>query len=184
MWHMLRKSLGLGVVTEMPEKSAAGHVGRQAGAATAPEVSTLLRELDAKTKRILGRSLHIRHVDTGSCNGCDFEMNAMLNPIYDIQRLGFDFVASPRHADLLMVTGPVTHNLRQALLRAVDATPKPRLVMALGDCACNGGVTAGSYAACGGVAEVVPIDIYVEGCPPTPTDIIRALLIALDRLAA
>lgn len=173
MWQMLRQSLGVGVVTD-----------RAVADGTDPEVSALLKELDRKTKRILGRSLHIRHVDTGSCNGCDFEMNALLNPIYDIQRLGFDFVASPRHADLLMVTGPVTHNLRQALLRTLDATPNPRLVMALGDCACSGGITAGSYASCDGVTNVVPVDIYVEGCPPTPSDIIRALLVALERLAA
>jgi len=176
MWQMLRKSLSVGVVTERPEAAP----GSEAG----PELAPFLKELDAKTRRILGRSLHIRHVDSGSCNGCDFEMNALLNPIYDLQRLGFDFVASPRHADLLMVTGPVTHNLRQAVLRTVDATPLPRLVMALGGCACDGGVTAGSYASCGGVDKVVPVDIYVPGCPPTPADIIRALLTALDRLPA
>lgn len=147
-----------------------------------PELAPLLQELDSKTRRILGHSLHIRHVDAGSCNGCDFQMNALLNPVYDLQRLGMDFVASPRHADLLMITGPVTHNLRQAVLKTVEATPVPRLIMALGDCACSGGITSGSYACSGGVDQVVPVDIYVPGCPPTPADIIRALLAALDRM--
>lgn len=169
MWEQLRKSIRTGLVTEATEKDEAA------------DLAALAAELDEKARRVFGRSLHIRHVDTGSCNACDFEMTALLNPIYDIQRLGFDFVASPRHADLLMVTGPVTHNLRTALLRTVEATPRPRLIMALGDCACGQGPFSG-YAVSGGVDKVVPVDIRVPGCPPSPREIILALLAALNRL--
>jgi Ni,Fe-hydrogenase III small subunit/Pyruvate/2-oxoacid:ferredoxin oxidoreductase delta subunit len=139
-------------------------------------------ELAIKIRRTLGRSLAIRHVDAGSCNACDFEMSALLNPVYDITQYGIDFVASPRHADLLMVTGVVTRNLRQALEMTLEATPTPRLVMAVGACACSGRVFGKTYAQEGPVDKIVPVDIYVPGCPPRPQALIYGLLLALDRL--
>lgn len=140
-------------------------------------------ELRNKIRRVLGRSLHIRHLDIGSCNGCDFEMNHVCNPVYDIQQYGIDFVASPRHADLLMVTGPVTRNSTQALMMTYEATPTPKLVMALGACACSGDQIFGeSYAIRGSVDAFVPVDIYVPGCPPRPQAIIHGLMLALDRM--
>ena len=140
---------------------------------------------DALTRRIrslLGRSLAIRHVDVGSCNACDFEMSAMLNPVYDLQQYGIDFVASPRHADLLMVTGVVTRNLKAALEATLNATPAPRLVMAVGACACAGKVFGDTYAIEGPVDRFTPVDIYVPGCPPRPQALIHGLLLALDRM--
>ncbi len=131
---------------------------------------------------MLGRSLAIRHVDVGSCNACDFEMSALLNPVYDITQYGIDFVASPRHADMLMVTGVVTRNLRKALEMTLEATPTPRLVMAVGACACSGRVFGKTYAQEGPVDSIVPVDIYVPGCPPRPQALIYGLLLALDRL--
>lgn len=122
------------------------------------------------------RSVHVRHVDCGSCNGCDWEMNALLNPVYDIQRFGIDFVASPRHADMLMVTGGVTRHLREALEMTYAATPDPKLVVAIGDCACGTGLFNGSYAAGQGAEEVVPVHLKIPGCPPEPKKIIAALL--------
>ncbi len=135
-----------------------------------------------KIRSVLGRSLAIRHVDAGSCNACDFEMSAMLNPVYDIAQYGIDFVASPRHADLLMVTGVVTRNLRSALEATLKATPTPRLVMAVGACACSGKVFGDTYAQEGAVDKIVPVDIYVPGCPPRPQAILYGLLLALDRM--
>ncbi|MEI6286396.1 MAG: NADH-quinone oxidoreductase subunit NuoB [Bacillota bacterium] len=131
----------------------------------------------------LGRSLHIRHLDAGSCNACDFEMTALLNPVYDLQQYGIDFVASPRHADLLMVTGCVTQNLTQALKMTYAATAEPKLVLALGACACGGEVFGQSYAINGGAVDKhLPVDIYVPGCPPRPAAIIQGLLKALGKL--
>jgi Ni,Fe-hydrogenase III small subunit len=130
----------------------------------------------------LRRSLHVRHLDTGSCNGCDWEIAALLNPYHDISRLGIDFVASPRHADLLLVTGVMTRNLEQAALRTYEAMPEPRLVVAVGACAISGGVFAGSYAARDGVGEVLPVDVYVPGCPPRPEALIGGLLLAVGRM--
>lgn len=135
-----------------------------------------------KIRSILGRSLHIRHVDVGSCNACDFEMSALSNPIYDIQQYGIDFVASPRHADLLMVTGVVTRNLTQALLMTYDAVPAPKIVMAVGACAASGQVFGPSYALRGAVDTLVPVDIYVPGCPPRPQALLYGLLLAMDKL--
>ena len=135
-----------------------------------------------KIRSILGRSLHIRHVDVGSCNACDFEMSALSNPIYDIQQYGIDFVASPRHADLLMVTGVVTRNLTQALLMTYDAVPAPKIVMAVGACAASGQVFGPSYALRGAVDALVPVDIYVPGCPPRPQALLYGLLLAMDKL--
>lgn len=140
--------------------------------------------LQDRIGRLFGRSLHIRHVDSGSCNGCDFEMTALTNAFYDVQRFGIDFVASPRHADMLLVTGPVTRHLEVALRRTYQAAAEPRLVVALGACACGGGIFGGSYATLGGVDRVVPVDAYIPGCPPRPLAIIHGLLLALGRWPA
>ena len=133
--------------------------------------------------RELGASLAIRQVDAGSCNGCELEIHALNNAFYDLERFGVRFVASPRHADLLLVTGPVTHNMREALERTYAATPAPKWVVAVGDCAAGCGVFAGSYACVGEVAQVLPVDLVIRGCPPTPTDLLRGLLYLLDRPA-
>lgn len=138
--------------------------------------------LQSKIHKIFGRSLHIRHVDAGSCNACDFEMSHLSNPIYDIQQYGIDFVPSPRHADMLMVTGVVTRNLTQALQMTYEATPFPKLVMAVGACACSGQVFGDSYAIRGGVDTIVPVDVYVPGCPPRPQALIHGIMLILDRL--
>ncbi len=135
-----------------------------------------------KIHAVLGRSLHIRHVDVGSCNACDFEMTALNNPIYDLQQYGIDFVASPRHADMLMVTGVVTRNLTQALLMTYEATPSPKLVMAVGACAASGHTFGSGYAIRGGVDAFIPVDIYIPGCPPRPQALLYGLLLALDRI--
>ncbi|AET66932.1 Ni,Fe-hydrogenase III small subunit [Desulfosporosinus orientis DSM 765] len=126
-------------------------------------------------------SVHIRHLDSGSCNACDWEMTTLTGPIYDIQRLGFDFVASPRHADVLMVSGPVTRNLEIAVRRTFAATPEPKLVLAVGACACSGGICGKSYASTGGVDNIIPVDVYVPGCPPRPQALIQGLLKAVGR---
>jgi Ni,Fe-hydrogenase III small subunit len=139
-------------------------------------------QLRASIAGRLGRSLHIRHLDSGSCNGCDWELSALLNPYYDIQRLGIDFVASPRHADLLLVTGVMTRNLTQAARLTYEAMPEPRLVVAVGACAVGGGVFAQTYAASGGAGPVLPVDVYVPGCPPRPEAIIHGLLVAVGRM--
>jgi Ni,Fe-hydrogenase III small subunit/NAD-dependent dihydropyrimidine dehydrogenase PreA subunit len=130
----------------------------------------------------LGRSLHIRHLDAGSCNGCDWEIAALLNPYHDIQRLGIDFVASPRHADLLLVTGVMTRNLEEAARRTYEAMPEPRLVVAVGACPISGGVFAGSIDGYDGIAQKLPVDVFVPGCPPRPEAIIEGVLMAVDRL--
>src|SRR3990172_3173478 len=135
----------------------------------------------ARAARVrLGRSLSIRHVDAGSCNGCELEIHALSNAFYDLERFGLRFVASPRHADVLTVTGPVTKNMREALLRTYNATPNPKWVVAIGTCAVDGGIFAGSYAVSGGVDNVVPVDLHIRGCPPTPTDLLKGLLALLE----
>jgi Ni,Fe-hydrogenase III small subunit len=144
-------------------------------------VERLGQELRERARRIFRRSLQIRHLDVGSCNGCDWEINALLNPIYDLQRFGLDFVASPRHADCLLVTGAVTRNLEPALWATYEATPDPRLVIAVGACASGGGIVTGSYAVAGGVDRRLPVDVYIPGCPPRPQAILHGLLVALDR---
>ncbi len=136
----------------------------------------LARRLDAAARRRLGRSLSIREVDAGSCNGCELEIHALNNAFYDLERFGLRFVASPRHADVLMVTGPVTRNMRDALRRTYDATPNPKWVVAVGACARNGGLFAASDACVGGVEQVIPVDVYIDGCPPTPADLLQGLL--------
>ena len=138
--------------------------------------------LTERIRVILGRSLHIRHVDVGSCNACDFEMSALSNPIYDLQQYGIDFVASPRHADMLMVTGVVTRNLTQALLMTYEAVPNPKIVMAVGACAASGQVFGSSYAVRGAVDAIIPVDSYVPGCPPRPQALLYGLLLAMDKL--
>src|SRR5271166_1988058 len=130
--------------------------------------------------RTLGRSLAIREVDAGSCNGCELEIHALSNAFYDVERFGIRFVASPRHADLLLVTGPVTHNMREALERTYAATPAPKWVVAVGDCGAGCGVFADSYACVGAVSDVIPVDLVIRGCPPSPTDLLRGLLGLLD----
>ena len=140
----------------------------------------IARALAARARQRLGRSLSIREVDAGSCNGCELEVNALNNPVYDIERFGLKFVASPRHADVLLVTGPVTWNMREALLRAYDATPEPKWVVALGDCAANCGVFAGSPAVVGPLADILPVDLHVPGCPPAPIEIVKGLLALME----
>src|ERR1035438_7253928 len=141
-------------------------------------------ELRGAIARSLGRSLAIREVDAGSCNGCELEIHALGNAFYDLERFGLRFVASPRHADVLMVTGPVTKNMRDALARTYGATPNPKWVVAIGDCARDGGCFAGSYAVVGGVSEVIPADLPISGCPPTPTAMLQGLLALLERVDA
>lgn len=142
----------------------------------------LARAVEAKTRRLLGRALAIREVDAGSCNGCEIEITGLTSPVYDAERFGIHFVASPRHADLLLVTGPVTRNMEVPLQKTYEATPDPKVVVAVGDCAKTCGVFRGSYAIVGSVDTVVPVDVFVGGCPPEPADILRGILTALDRL--
>jgi Ni,Fe-hydrogenase III small subunit len=134
--------------------------------------------------RVLGRSLHLRHLDAGSCNACDWELSALLNPVYDVRRLGIDFVASPRHADGVVVTGPVTRNLETAVRRTVEAIPDPRIVIAVGACAASGGIVGEGYASAGGVDRVLAVDVFIPGCPPRPEAILFGILVALGRLDA
>ncbi|CAG1769820.1 Formate hydrogenlyase subunit 7 [uncultured bacterium] len=137
--------------------------------------------LKQKIRKVLGRSLHIREVDAGSCNGCEVEITALNNPIYDIERFGIHFVASPRHADMLLVTGPVTRNMEIALRQTYEATPEPKMVVAVGACGISGGIFGSSYASLGGVANVIPVDVYIPGCPPRPEALLHGIFVALDR---
>jgi Ni,Fe-hydrogenase III small subunit len=141
-------------------------------------------ELAARVERVarqrLGRTLSIREVDAGSCNGCELEINALNNIVYDLERFGLRFVASPRHADVLLVTGPVTTNMRTALVRTYEATPAPKWIVAVGDCARDGGMFAGSYACVGGVSAVLPVDLHIRGCPPSPIALLKGLLALLE----
>ncbi len=143
------------------------------------ELADLAAKLESAARRRLGRSLAIREVDAGSCNGCELEINALANAFYDLERFGLRFVASPRHADVLLVTGPVTKNMREALLRAYEATPSPKWVVAAGGCACDGGYFAASYACIGGVEKAIPVDLRIPGCPPTPTALLNGLVALL-----
>jgi Ni,Fe-hydrogenase III small subunit len=157
------------------------------GIATEPapdigDVSTLEpSRIQHELLQILGQALTIRQVDAGSCNGCELEIHALGNPYYNIEGLGIRFVASPRHADLLLVTGPVSRNMEMALKRTYEATPEPKLVVAVGDCACDGGIFGESYASCGRVGNVIPVDVTVPGCPPEPVEILRGILTAVRR---
>jgi Ni,Fe-hydrogenase III small subunit len=166
---LLAKILRIGLATEALEAGDGATV-------------ELVREVDARTRRLLGRALAIREVDAGSCNGCELEISGLTGPVYDCERFGLHFVASPRHADLLLVTGPVTRNMEVPLRKTYEATPEPKLVVAVGDCARTCGVFRGSYAVVGGVDQIVPVDAFVAGCPPEPADILRGILAALDRL--
>jgi Ni,Fe-hydrogenase III small subunit len=144
-----------------------------------PALRELSQRLDALILQRLGRALAIRHVDAGSCNGCELEIHALGNPYYNLEGLGIKFVASPRHADLLLVTGPVTRNMEQALRRTYEAMPAPKLVVAVGDCGCTGGIFGESYASLGRVANVLPVDVAVPGCPPRPIALLQAILTAV-----
>jgi len=153
-------------------------------AAPSPEDAALTeigRALEGRARKLFGRSLTIREVDAGSCNACELEIHALNNPIYDVERFGIKFAASPRHADVLLVTGPVSKNMKVALERTYAATPAPKWVVAVGDCACGCGVFAQSYATVGSVAAVVPVDLHIKGCPPRPLDLLKGLLALLDR---
>jgi Ni,Fe-hydrogenase III small subunit len=146
-------------------------------------LAELAAKVDRAAHRRLGRSLSIREVDAGSCNGCELEIHALNNAFYDLERFGLRFVASPRHADVLMVTGPVSKNMREALTRTYAATPDPKWVVAVGDCAVDGGIFAGSYAVVGGVSGVVPVDLHIRGCPPRPVELLKGLLGLLEAQA-
>jgi Ni,Fe-hydrogenase III small subunit len=168
MWRIIKQIAKAGIRTESPP--AAGDAAR-------PEAERIQNELLG----ILGQALTIRAVDAGSCNGCELELHALGNPYYNIEGLGIKFVASPRHADLLLVTGPVSRNMALALKRTYEATPEPRLVVAVGDCGCNGGIFGESYASCGRVSNVIPVDLALPGCPPPPIDILRGILTVVRR---
>jgi len=162
----LRQILKVGIVTEP---------------APLPADELRLREsLHGEILRVLGRALCIRQVDAGSCNGCELEIHALNNPYYNLEGLGIKFVASPRHADLLLVTGPVSRHMEIALKRTYAATPDPKLVVAAGECACTGGIFGESYASCGRIANVIPVDVVVKGCPPSPTAILQGILTAIS----
>lgn len=150
----------------------------------APEDTAKIVSIQEEIDAVFGRSLRIRQVDAGSCNACEWECTALTNPVYDIQRFGIDFVASPRHADVLLVTGPVSRQMELALKKTYLATPEPRLVIACGDCAIDGGVYKGSYAVTNGVAGVIPVDCYIPGCPPTPAQILSGFLEMMNRIAS
>lgn len=166
---LFRKIFKTGIVTETLE-------------ATDDEVFELIKQVDAHAQKLFGRALAIREVDAGSCNGCEIEITGLTGPVYDSERFGVHFVASPRHADMLLVTGPVTRNMEIPLRKTYEATPDPKLVVAVGDCAQSCGVFRGSYAVAGSVDQIIPVDVFVPGCPPEPAAILRGILAALDRL--
>ncbi|MBF0167429.1 MAG: NADH-quinone oxidoreductase subunit NuoB [Alphaproteobacteria bacterium] len=166
MLKLLAKALLKGPVTEPAPEQA--------------EIQELADKIDASAKVKLGRSLVIREIDAGSCNACELEIHALGNPLYDIERFGIRFAASPRHADVLLVTGPVARNMAEALKRTYDATPGPKWVVAMGDCAIDGGCFKGGYACLDGVDKVVPVDVRIPGCPPSPTDLLKNLLALLE----
>lgn len=145
-------------------------------------IEALGQQIKERAAQMFGRTLHIREVDAGSCNGCEVEINGLNSPVYDIERFGIHFVASPRHADMLLVTGPVTRNMELALRKTYDAMPEPRLVVAVGACGCSGGIFGQNYASCGGVDSVIPVDIYIPGCPPNPHALLHGILLAIGRL--
>jgi Ni,Fe-hydrogenase III small subunit len=159
----------------------ASPVTEPAPAPSEAALAEVAERVDEAARRLLGRSLAIRHVDAGSCNGCELEIHALHNPYYDLERFGFRFVASPRHADVLLVTGPVTRNMREALERTYAATPEPKWVVAAGACAADGGMFKGSYAVTGGVSSVVPVHLHIPGCPPSPRALLEGLLALMER---
>ncbi|MBV8271843.1 MAG: NADH-quinone oxidoreductase subunit B family protein [Cupriavidus sp.] len=167
MWRILKQIARTGILTEPAPQGGV-------------DDAALVR-IHEDLLEILGRALTIRQVDAGSCNGCELEIHALGNPYYNIEGLGIRFVASPRHADMLLVTGPVSRHMEEALRRTYEATPGPKLVVAVGDCGCTGGIFGESYASCGRVANVIPVDVTVPGCPPAPIDILRGILGAVRR---
>lgn len=171
MWQIIKQIARVGIATE-----------------PAPQAEDAWRsegeKIQAEILRLLGRALCIRAVDAGSCNACELELHALNNPYYNIEGLGIKFVASPRHADLLLVTGTLCQNMAEALLLAYEAIPHPKLVLAIGECACTGGIFAESYASCGKVANLIPVDVTVPGCPPPPIDILRGILAAVSAALA
>ncbi|HSW24561.1 MAG TPA: formate hydrogenlyase [Burkholderiaceae bacterium] len=167
MFKLVRQIVRVGICTEAPPDIEG----------VEPQACEIHDEILA----ILGQALAIRQVDAGSCNGCELEIHALNNPYYNLEGLGIKFVASPRHADMLLVTGPVTRNMELALRRTYDATPAPKLVVAVGDCGCTGGIFGEGYASCGRVANVIPVDVSVPGCPPPPLQIMRGILAAVRR---
>jgi len=154
----------------------------QKSATVVGDIEAVGTQLKARIYQALGRSLHIREVDAGSCNGCEVEIVGLNSPVYDIERFGIHFVASPRHADMLLVTGPVSRNMELALRKTYEATPEPRLVVAVGACGCSGGIFGQNYATLGGVDKVVPVDVYIPGCPPNPYALLNGILTAIGRL--
>jgi Ni,Fe-hydrogenase III small subunit len=165
MLKTLRQIARVGIVTEPAPAGDAGLRVRDA--------------LQERIRSVLGRALTIRHVDAGSCNGCELEIHALSNPFYNLEGIGIRLVASPRHADLLLVTGPVSRHMEVALKRTYDATPAPKLVVAVGDCGCSGGIFGESYASSGRVSNVIPVNVEVSGCPPSPTRLLAAILAAI-----
>ena len=163
------------------ESLAQGSLTEQPPTPDEAALAELAENVDKESRVKLGRSLSIRQVDAGSCNGCELEIHALNNAFYDLERFGLRFVASPRHADVLMVTGPVTKNMREALARTYNATPGPKWVVAVGSCAIDGGVFAKSYAVEGGVKNVIPVDLHIPGCPPSPVALLRGLLALLEQ---
>lgn len=170
MWKTLRQIRCVGIATEPPPNS--------------DETLRVTDSLQSEILAIMGRALCIRQVDAGSCNGCELEINALQNPVYNIEGLGIKFVASPRHADLLLVTGPVARNMEVALRRTYDATPDPKLVVAVGDCGCTGGIFGENYASLGRVANVIPVNVAVPGCPPNPRQLLSGILTAITHSQA
>ena len=166
MWKTLRQIHRAGIATEQPP--------------SADDTLRVAEALKTRILQVLGRALCIRAVDAGSCNGCELEIHALNNPVYNLEALGIRFVASPRHADLLLVTGPVSRNMEIALRRTYDATPDPKLVVAIGDCGCTGGIFGESYASRGRVSNVIPVDVNVPGCPPSPRQILAGILTAIS----
>lgn len=165
MWKTLHKIGSIGIVTEPPPVS--------------DDCLRITQSLQERIRDVMGRALCIRQVDAGSCNGCELEIHAINNPLYNLEGLGIRFVASPRHADMLLVTGPVSRNMELALRQTYEATPDPKLVVAIGDCGCTGGVFGESYASAGRVSNVIPVDVAVPGCPPSPTRILAGILTAI-----
>jgi Ni,Fe-hydrogenase III small subunit len=166
MHKLLLRIANVGIVTERPPLPD-------------PSLSVRATQLSEEILQLLGRALAIRHVDAGSCNGCELEIHALNNPYYNLEGLGIKFVASPRHADLLLVTGPVSRNMEEALRRTYEAMPEPKLVVAIGDCGCTGGIFGENYASRGAVSSVLPVDVAVPGCPPQPATILQAILTAV-----
>jgi len=167
MYQLLKQIAVVGIKTEAPPPAD-------------ETMRVLVQQLQQEILGLFSGSLAIRHVDAGSCNGCELEIHMLNNPYYNIEGLGIKLVASPRHADLLLVTGPVSRNMETALKRTYDAVPAPKLVVAIGDCGCNGGIFGESYASCGRVSNVIPVDVEVPGCPPTPVALMQGILAAIS----